>query len=490
MNLKQFLIPFFFGFIGIFAFSPFSIKPLIILSYSYLIRELVYRENSSLKKIIFWSFGHWGFGMSWLIVSVYYYGETSIAISLIIFILLILTLTLFFSLPLLIIRTSLFQDLRHSSLKYILIVISLFMLNEWSMYYLLNGVPWLIPGVVFLDTFSQNIYPLFGVAGASIIVYLCSTLLAISWHKNKKNLLILSLISLIFFIPNFYKRDSIGEQINISIIQPSSDPFLKYTENYKTEIEANLKELINTASPTSSLIILPEAELPYAYKSSSFNEFESDINTNKTIIGGVWHISKGNLYNSMVNFKSQQIYNKVHLVPFGEYIPFISSLRGLISFFDMPMSDVINGKSNQNPMVFDLQSQKKMAPLICFDIAFGNTVRKSNISSLFMVNISNDTWFGKSIGPYQHLDIARIRSIENNKWMIRATNDGFSALIDNNGTIVDKLDKGVTGVLDGSIMLLDKRTVYSQYGYYLPYILAFFILFISVILKLCLRKQY
>ena len=489
MKLKEYLTPFFFGLIGIFAFAPFSFKPLIILSYAYLIKELTFKISST-RQLIMWSIGHWGFGMSWLIVSVYYYGETSIAISLLIFVLLILTLTLFFSLPLLIIRTSLFQDLRHSSLKYILIVISLFMLNEWSMYYLLNGVPWLIPGVVFLDTFSQNIYPLFGVAGASIIVYLCSTLLAISWHKNKKNLLILSLISLIFFIPNFYKRDSIGEQINISIIQPSSDPFLKYTENYKTEIEANLKELINTASPTSSLIILPEAELPYAYKSSSFNEFESDINTNKTIIGGVWHINKGNLYNSMVNFKSQQIYNKVHLVPFGEYIPFISSLRGLISFFDMPMSDVINGKSNQNPMVFDLQSQKKMAPLICFDIAFGNTVRKSNISSLFMVNISNDTWFGKSIGPYQHLDIARIRSIENNKWMIRATNDGFSALIDNNGTIVDKLDKGVAGVLDGSIMLLDKRTVYSQYGYYLPYILAFFILFISVILKLCLRKQY
>jgi len=489
MKLKEYLTPFFFGLIGIFAFAPFSFKPLVILSYAYLIKELTFKLSSA-RQLMLWSIGHWGFGMSWLIVSVYYYGETSIAISLLIFILLILTLTLFFSLPLLIIRTSLFQDLRYSSLRYILIVISFFMLNEWSMYYLLNGVPWLIPGVVFLDTFSQNIYPLFGVAGASMIVYLCSTLLAISWHKNKKNLIILSLISLIFFIPNFYKRDSIGEQINISIIQPSSDPFLKYTENYKTEIEANLKELINSASPASSLIVLPEAELPYVYKSSSFNKFESDINTNKTIIGGVWHISEGNLYNSMVNFKSKQIYNKVHLVPFGEYIPFISSLRGLISFFDMPMSDVIKGKSNQNPMVFDLQSQKKMAPLICFDIAFGNTVRKSNISSLFMVNISNDTWFGKSIGPYQHLDIARIRSIENNKWMIRATNDGFSALIDNNGTIVDKLEKGVTGVLDGSIILLDKRTVYSQYGYYLPYILAVFILFISVILKLCLRKQY
>ena len=489
MKLKEYLTPFFFGFIGIFAFAPFSVKPLIILSYAYLIKELTFKLSST-RQLIMWSIGHWGFGMSWLIVSVYYYGETSIALSLLIFILLILILTLFFSLPLLVIRTNFFQDLRHSSFKYILLVICLFILNEWSMYYLLNGVPWLIPGIVFLDTFSQNIYPLLGVAGASIIVYLCSTLLAISWYRNKKNLFILSLISLVFFIPNFYKRDSFGEQINISIVQPSSDPFLKYTNNYKSEIEANLKELINIASPLSSLIVLPEAELPYVYKSSNFKDFESDINTNKTIIGGVWHINEGNLYNSMVNFQSQQIYNKVHLVPFGEYIPFISSLRGLISFFDMPMSDVFKGKLNQSPMVFDMQSQNKMAPLICFDIAFGNTVRKSNISSLFMVNISNDTWFGKSIGPYQHLDIARVRTIENNKWMVRATNDGFSALIDNNGTIVDIIEKGVAGVLDGSITLLDNRTIYSQYGYHIPYMLAFLILLISAIIKLCLRKQY
>ena len=489
MKLKEYVTPFFFGFIGIFAFAPFSFKPLIILSYAYLIKELSFKSSST-RQLIMWSIGHWGFGMSWLIVSVYYYGETSIAVSLIIFVLLILILTLFFSLPLLVIRTNFFQDLRHSSLKYILLVISIFVLNEWSMYYLLNGVPWLIPGIVFLDTFTQNIYPLLGVAGASIIIYLCSALLAISWHKNKKNLFILCLISLVFFIPNFYKRVSVGEQINISIVQPSSDPFLKYTNNYKLEIEANLKELINLASASSSLIVLPEAELPYVYESANFKKFESDINTDQTIIGGVWHLSEGNLYNSMVNFQSQQIYNKVHLVPFGEYIPFISSLRGLISFFDMPMSDVIKGKSNQKPMVFDTQSLKKMAPLICFDIAFGNTVRKSNISSLFMVNISNDTWFGKSIGPYQHLDIARVRTIENNKWMIRATNDGFSALIDNNGTIVSKLEKGVTDVLDGSIMLLDKRTIYSQYGYYLPYVLAFFILLISVIIRLCSKKQY
>ena len=155
MKPKQHLIPFIFGFIGIFSFSPFSIKPLIILSYAYLIKELVYKENNALKKIIFWSFGHWGFGMSWLIVSVYYYGETSITASLIIFILLILILTIFFSLPLLVLRLRLFSKNNLSQYIELLYISSILIINEFSRYYLLNGVPWLIPGSVFLDTNIQ-----------------------------------------------------------------------------------------------------------------------------------------------------------------------------------------------------------------------------------------------------------------------------------------------------------------------------------------------
>ena len=99
MKFKEFFIPFFFGLLGVFSFAPFSIKPLIVLSYAYLIKELTFK-SSSLRQLILWSIGHWGFGMSWLIVSVYYYGNTSIYISFIIFLLLILILTVFFSLPL------------------------------------------------------------------------------------------------------------------------------------------------------------------------------------------------------------------------------------------------------------------------------------------------------------------------------------------------------------------------------------------------------
>ena len=486
MNLKQFLIPFFFGFIGIFAFSPFSIKPLIILSYSYLIRELVYRENSSLKKIIFWSFGHWGFGMSWLIVSVYYYGETSILISLIIFLLLILILTTFFSLPLSILRFRLFSRNNASQHIELLYISSIFILSELSRYYLLNGVPWLIPGSVFLDTNTQYIYSIFGVAAGSMLIYLFASLIALYWGRNKNISYIIFLSSLILFIPATIEKIEDRRDIYVSIIQPSSDPFLKYKNGYKNEIEQNILNLVERTSPKSEIVVLPEAELPYSMQSKDFTNFIKKIDTsNKEFISGVWSYKDEHLYNALININTSESYNKMHLVPFGEYIPFISSLRGIISFFDMPMSNVKHGNKNQQNIAIFQDKTINFAPLICFDIAFSNTVRKSNKSSYFMINISNDTWFGKSIGPYHHLDITRVRAIENNKWIIRSTNDGFSAIITNNGTIVDIIEKGITGVINSGINIEKERSLYNIYGYFIPYLLSILIIVISAIMFKC-----
>ena len=486
MNLKQFLIPFFFGFIGIFAFSPFSIKPLIILSYSYLIRELVYRENSSLKKIIFWSFGHWGFGMSWLIVSVYYYGETSIYISLIIFLLLILILTTFFSLPLSILRFRIFSRNNASQHIELLYISSILILSELSRYYLLNGVPWLIPGSVFLDTNTQYIYSIFGVASGSMLIYLFASLIALYWSRNKNISYIIFLSSLILFIPVTLEKIEDRRDIYVSIIQPSSDPFLKYKNGYKNEIEQNILNLLERTSPKSEIVVLPEAELPYSMQSKDFANFIKKIDTsNKEFISGAWSYKDEYLYNALININTSESYNKMHLVPFGEYIPFIASLRGIISFFDMPMSNVKHGNKNQQNIAIFQDKTINFAPLICFDIAFSNTVRKSNKSSYFMINISNDTWFGKSIGPYHHLDITRIRAIENNKWIIRSTNDGFSAIITNNGTIVDIIEKGITGVINSGINIEKERSLYNIYGYFIPYLLSILIIVISAIMFKC-----
>ena len=98
-----------------------------------------------------------------------------------------------------------------------------------------------------------------------------------------------------------------------------------------------------------------------------------------------------------------------------------------------------------------------------------------------MINISNDTWFGSSIGPYQHLEIARIRSIENNRWTIRATNDGYSAIISNKGTIVSYIEKGVSSILEGEVKLINLVSFYNKAGYLFAYIFTFFIIALYLI---------
>tara|TARA_B100001063_G_C16746546_1_gene547862 strand:+ start:366 stop:1859 length:1494 start_codon:yes stop_codon:yes gene_type:complete len=488
MKINKFLIPLIMGLIGIFSFAPFSIKFLIFISYAYLIHKILYEKSRRFITIFLWGVGHWGFGMSWLIVSVYYYGETSIAISLLIYFLLIIILSLVFTCPLLLTRYILNKLEISNNYQIILTTSSFLMIGEFSRYHFLNGVPWLIPGNLYLDTITQNIYPIFGVSAASLIMYILCCFLVVFYYKNKNFLAIIVLI-IISIIPNHKSITDVNDGTLISIIQPSSDPFKKYTQEYQTQIEEKLLSLLNKTSDLSEIIVLPEVELPYIIKSKRFDRFVKNAPKSNNIVMGAWDRDKeGNLYNSVYslnnyNFslkKNLDSYKKMHLVPFGEYIPFIPSIRGLVGFFDLPMSNIMHGPENQKNIT--IMNDISIATPICFDIAFANTVRKMNKSSFLIINVSNDTWFGNSIGPYQHLSIARIRSIENNRWSIRATNDGVSAIISNKGTIVDKLEKGAIGVLEGKVQLINKNTFYSSYGYLFSYIFSLIIVLISMII--------
>ena len=486
MKILNFIIPALFGLIGIFAFAPFSIKFLIFISYGYLIRLLISNNNGVFWKVFCWGLGHWGLGMSWIIVSVYYYGETTIAMSSIIYILLIVILTLIFTSPLLILKSALSFTKINNNFFSVLFISSIFVISEFSRYFFLNGVPWLIPGNIFLDTISQNIYPIFGVVAASFFIYFICAMFIV--YSNNKISYISAAILIISLLP-FSPADEIKDGIKVSIVQPASDPFLKYEDNYYLKIEDNLNKLIDTVSKDSELVVLPEAELPYSQNSIRFIDFLKNTEISEKIILGVWKYDDAKLYNAIYSPRYNEAYKKIHLVPFGEYIPFIEGLRGIINFFDLPMSNVSHGSQLQeNIRILD---NIPISSPICFDIAFPNTVRKMNKSSLLMINVSNDTWFGNSIGPYHHLSIARVRSIENNRYTIRATNDGISAIISNKGTIVTLLEKGKSGILEGNVKLIKNSTFYSRNGHLFFIILSFIIVlipFLKIIWKKLLRS--
>ena len=486
MKILNFIIPALFGLIGIFAFAPFSIKFLIFISYGYLIHLLISNNNGVFWKVFCWGLGHWGLGMSWIIVSVYYYGETTIAMSSIIYILLVVILTLIFTSPLLILKSALSFTKINNNFFSVLFISSIFTISEFSRYFFLNGVPWLIPGNIFLDTISQNIYPIFGVTAASFFIYFICALFIV--YSNNKISYVSAAILIISLLP-FSPADEIKDGIKVSIVQPASDPFLKYEDNYYLKIEDNLNKLIDTVSKDSELVVLPEAELPYSQNSIRFIDFLKNTEISEKIILGVWKYEDAKLYNAIYSPRYNEAYKKIHLVPFGEYIPFIEGLRGIINFFDLPMSNVSHGSQLQeNIRILD---NIPISSPICFDIAFPNTVRKMNKSSLLMINVSNDTWFGNSIGPYHHLSIARVRSIENNRYTIRATNDGISAIISNKGTIVTLLDKGKSDILEGNVKLIKNSTFYSRNGHLFFIILSFIMVlipFLKIIWKKALRS--
>ena len=147
-------------------------------------------------------------------------------------------------------------------------------------------------------------------------------------------------------------------------------------------------------------------------------------------------------------------------MPFGEYVPLQDVLRGLIAFFDLPMSDFARGPADQAM----LQAKGyQIAPLICYEVVYPDFVAGLAAQSDILLTISNDTWFGTSIGPLQHLQMAQMRALEAGRWMIRATNNGVTALIDPFGQITTQIPQFEQAIMYGEVVPMHNLTPYLQW---------------------------
>ena len=154
-------------------------------------------------------------------------------------------------------------------------------------------------------------------------------------------------------------------------------------------------------------------------------------------------------------------YHKRRLVPFGEYVPLESLLRGVIQFFDLPMSHNVAGPAGQAPLFV---GELPLSLSICYEVVYPDLVRATVADPALFVTISNDTWFGTSIGPWQHLQMARMRALENGRYMVRATNNGVTAVIDDRGRIQAQLPQFEPGVLRGEVRVMEGTTLYNRTG--------------------------
>ena len=215
------------------------------------------------------------------------------------------------------------------------------------------------------------------------------------------------------------------------------------------------------------VIIWPETALPALPENiprviSFLTEAAKENNTEVLVGAPTWDSKEDKYYNSLLQFGSSiDKYSKRRLVPYGEYFPGAKYFRSLERFLLIPMSDLSPGKVMKNSFIV---RGKQVGTLICYEIAFKDVAFSSLPKSNFLVNISNDAWFGDTSAPFQHLQIARVRALESGRSIARSTNTGLTVLIDHKGRIIKEGPLFVPTVVTGTITGRTGSTPYVSYG--------------------------
>jgi len=179
----------------------------------------------------------------------------------------------------------------------------------------------------------------------------------------------------------------------------------------------------------------------------------------------------GDYYNAMAVFAAtEQWYYKRRLVPFGEFFPVPAAVRQWMRLMNLPYSDFASGAPDQPPLS---AAGEALAPTICYEDAYASEQLALARGSTLLVNVTNDAWFGDSTAPHQHLDISRMRSLETGRPMLRATNDGVTALIAHDGALIGQLPQFKPGVLAGTVEPRVGLTPYARSGNAPVLVLAF-----------------
>jgi apolipoprotein N-acyltransferase len=243
---------------------------------------------------------------------------------------------------------------------------------------------------------------------------------------------------------------------------------------------------------SKDLIVWPETAIPRLYHRANAYLSYMDAEAKKqhsAIITGIPYKQPdtGSYHNSIIAIgEGSGIYHKQRLVPFGEYIPMEKWLRGLIEFFDLPMSNFSLAPDAQALLKV---GKLQLAPFICYEIVYPDLVAATVPKADLLITISNDTWFGKSHGPLQHFQMAQMRALENGRYLIRGTNNGVSALINEKGQVINRADQFVRTTLYGEVQAMSGLTPFARGGTRPVVIFCFAVLALLLGLK-HLRRQH
>ncbi len=440
------------------AFAPWQ-WALLVAFIPGVFEKQLHQSKAPVKTGFYFGLGFFGVGASWVFVSIHEYSDTPLILALIItfgFVALLAGITA--------LAAWIYHRLRPKTFSQRLMIFpALWTLTEAFRGWIFTGFPWLYLGDTIIDTPMRGFLPIVGVMGVSWILVALSMLLIKSW----KNIPILIGTVLVGYGLSLISWTHPSEHAyQVTLIQGNIPQLLKWDPK---EADANFKvyyQLTKTALD-SDIIIWPEASLPIPmpYGAPYMNAL-TDLTKHKNnalLIGELYSAGEDGFLNSAqaVGFGSHR-YDKTHLVPFGEYLPFYQTLGPILDNLKLPTPTTIPGKSNQIPLTL---KHWQAAVMICYEIAFPMLTLHAAQDSDVLITISNDTWFGNSIGPQQHFQIARTRAIETGRYLLRATNNGITGFIAPDGRVLAKAPQFTATTLTHTIPGMQGRTPLMIYGH-------------------------
>ncbi|MBA2652628.1 MAG: apolipoprotein N-acyltransferase [Tatlockia sp.] len=449
------------------SFAPFHIPGAAILSLAFFYVQIQSgRSRHVLLKGLFYGLGYFGLGTSWVYVSIHEYGHLNSIVSALITLVFLLYLSLFTALLAFVYRKLANREL---SIFSCLLFSSLWILCEYLRSTFLSGFPWLQLGFGQFDTPSKYLLPLIGVYGVGFLTCFAATLLAFSTKQiGKKSILLLTAFIVLMLSPLLLKQYQWAEEgapISVGVIQANLSMRDKWDEQLFWQLlehyQQDIKQLLGT-----KLIVMPESAIPLP--PSYIEDFLNDIDRHAKKAGSAvmlgiptpTTVDEDYFFNTLISLgQAKGAYQKQHLVPFGEYIP--DSFLKISNWLSLPDTNLKPGKNNQ-PL---LKVHKyPIATLICYELAYGEILRRQLPMAQWIVSISDAGWFGHSLAMYQQLQMAQVRSIESARYQVVANNDGLSSIINTHGEITASLPPFYSGVLKAELHPATGITPWVYYG--------------------------
>jgi len=254
------------------------------------------------------------------------------------------------------------------------------------------------------------------------------------------------------------------EPLRIGLVQGNIPQEVKFRAE---AIQDGLDRYVELTAPLwqSDLVVWPETAIPLVMQSEPelMASLTAQANRNNAaLITGVFSRSELGLHNSLVAVgNGSGEWHKQKLVPFGEYVPLRNVVENLLQLFDLPLSSLTPGAYEQPLLHVD---DLTIAPYICYEVVYPDFARRVGRGADLLLTVSNDTWFGNSLGPPQHLQMAAMRARELGRYMVRATNNGISALIDPQGRVIAQTAQFQAETLQGNVLAFEGTTPFARWG--------------------------